>query len=38
MTDLTQAMEPITELVNQFLDMARNSEIEPPVQGLGKRA
>ena len=33
MTDSTHAMEPITELVSQFLDMARNSEIEPPGSG-----
>ena len=33
MTDSTPAMEPITELVSQFLDMARNSEIEPPGSG-----
>ena len=33
MTDSTTAMEPITELVSQFLDMARNSEIEPPGSG-----
>ena len=30
MTNSNPAMEPITELVSQFLDMARNSEIEPP--------
>ena len=33
MTDSNPAMEPITELVSQFLDMARNSEIEPPGSG-----
>ena len=33
MTDSIHAMEPITELVSQFLDMARNSEIEPPGSG-----
>ena len=33
MTDSSPAMEPITELVSQFLDMARNSEIEPPGSG-----
>ena len=33
MTESTPAMEPITELVSQFLDMARNSEIEPPGSG-----
>ena len=32
-TDSIPAMEPITELVSQFLDMARNSEIEPPGSG-----
>ena len=29
MTDPTAAMEPITELVSQFLDMARSQNIEP---------
>ena len=33
MTNSNPAMEPITELVSQFLDMARNSEIEPPGSG-----
>ena len=33
MTNSNPAMEPITELVTQFLDMARNSEIEPPGSG-----
>ena len=32
-TNSNPAMEPITELVSQFLDMARNSEIEPPGSG-----
>ena len=33
MTNSNPAMEPITELVSQFLDMAKNSEIEPPGSG-----
>ena len=28
----------ITDLVGQFLDMVRNSEIEPLDQGLGRQA
>ena len=33
MTDPTAAMETITELVSQFLELARNSNIEPPGSG-----
>ena len=33
MTDPTAAMETITELVSQFLELARNANIEPPGSG-----
>ena len=36
MTDPTAAMETITELVSQFLDIARNANIEPSGSGARK--